>query len=156
MDKGSSRRQIPTILNRRHWHRYFSRFAIICALFAGVGVFIYTAVNPTDRNHIVIIGKENVEHTHPLHATLNGGISWKQSLRFYGGWHRQDGRSLSVANVANPWWDGRLSITDNQGTEIASVEIRPHGRYCGALVIVIDEDGQLDSAWWNAMPTDEL
>ena len=50
-------------------------------------------------------------------------------------------------------FDGRLTITDSQAKIVASVDLRPPGRYCGALVISVPAHEPAQCSW-NSIPQD--
>ena len=75
---------------------------------------------------------------------------WVQDV-FVGRGSPDGNSSLVVSNIAGAWTGGQLTITDDGGQQLANVEIREPGRYCGTLVILIDAQGKSHTAW-NSMP----
>lgn len=118
-------------------------------------LYIDHMINPSWINHIVII-RVNCDHSPPLTATLysegdNSSIIWTQALRISGrGSSSQDQFKLVVANIDNAWQDGHLTISDGSGIQWANIEVRPPGRYCGAMVIKCNQTG--GEMTWNGVP----
>lgn len=152
MDQGNSK-PVPRFLSRDWFFKRGQRLAVYIALFAIAAVFIYRAINPTHINHLVVISLDDQEFESPFTAKLVGEIDWEQTVFFAG--RRPGAEDLGVSNISRAWGDGRLTITDNKGTEVVNMEIEPRGRYCGALVILIDENGQAHAAW-NEVPDPDL
>lgn len=112
--------------------------------------------NPSWINHLVII-RHDLEHEPPLIATLwsddgKAETIWSQELQISRRRGAKAGRSkLVVANIDGAWLNGHLTITDGNGIEWANVEVSAPGRYCGTLVILID-DKKVAHAIWNGLP----
>jgi hypothetical protein len=135
------------------------RLLTSAALFGGVmivcGWLIYRAVNPADINHLVLIRQDAADYVLPFEAALVGDVTWKQPLVFYGRYRQGPGEvAIGVADIQRAWFNGKISIFDHEGKELATVEIHPPGRYCGALVVLVDAQGDASAAW-NEMPNDE-
>ncbi len=155
MDEGKKTPGISGILKSpRLWHAI--RVIAITAVLAYAALFfIDRAVNPTWINHLVIIREDQVEYRAPFRASLRRDgtrdeVVWVQDV-FVGRGSPDGHRSLVVSNVAGAWTGGLLTITDDDGQQLANVEVQQPGRYCGTLVILIDPKGESHTAW-NSMP----
>lgn len=124
-----------------------------------VGVIILGAImwllhkllNPTDINHLVLIRDLPNAVGGPFVAELDGKVQWKQNLRFTGGPGASGPASLLVADIHHAWFSGDLSIRDHDGRTLVTVEINPHGRYGGTLVVRVTRSGEALTAW-NCLP----
>src|SRR5262245_58722910 len=135
-------------------HRKSLRSLAIFGVIAAVGYWaLHRAFNPSDLNHLVIIRQNATEFSAPLQATLHNGnrIQWKMTLDLGTRPGSLEKAPLDVVNIPNAWLGERLRITDSLGQVLADVEVQPRGRYCGSLVILIDQDGQAHAAF-NEMP----
>jgi len=109
------------------------------------------AFNPPDLNHLLIIDRSNQSFESPCTLVLNGEVSWEQRLdQFGGGGARPDGR-VNIINIERAWFGGAIILKDGAGRILANSEIRPIGRYCGTLVMVLLPDGDSQIAF-NTLP----
>ena len=109
------------------------------------------AFNPPDLNHLLIVDRSNQSFEPPCTLVLNGEVSWEQRLdQFGGGGASPDGR-VNIINIERAWFDGDFILKDGAGRILAKGEIRPIGRYCGTLVVVLLPNGDSQIAF-NSLP----
>lgn len=130
------------------WKSRLKSLLVCLAILCAIVWFLDRSINPHNMNHLILIREVPDAESIPDRAVLIGDVNWEQAFDFYGG-----GRvnSLTVANIAHPWNRGTLSIYERDGDLLASVKLRPPGRYCGGLVILLTEEGETLTAW-NQLP----
>ncbi|MEO2035309.1 MAG: hypothetical protein ABGZ35_24795 [Planctomycetaceae bacterium] len=109
--------------------------------------------NPTHINHLVLIRDLPNAVVWPFVAELDGEVQWKQNLDFHGGPGAAGPAGLVVADIHQAWFSGDLSIRGRAGRTLATVEIDPHGRYGGRLVVRVTRSGEALTAW-NRLPAE--
>lgn len=113
--------------------------------------WLKVAFNPPDQNHLLIIDRSNQSFESPCTLVLNGEVSWEKRLdQFGGGGASPDGR-VNIINIEDAWFGGDIILKDGSGRILANGEIRPTGRYCGTLVMVLLPDGDSQIAF-NRLP----
>ena len=133
----------------------FVRLILVGAIILGAIMWlVLKRLNPTDINHLVLIKDVPNEVGGPFTAELAGRVQWKQNLNFTGGPGASGLASLLVADIQHAWFPGDLSIRDHDGKTLMKVEITPHGRYGGTLVVRVTRSGEALTAW-NRLPRQE-
>ncbi len=132
------------------WKSRLKSLLVYLAILCAVVWFLDRIVNPRDINHLVLIREVTDAKSIPDRAVLKGNVNWEQTLEFHGP-GRGRVNSLTVADIAHSWGGGTLSIYERDGGLLTSVKLRPPGRYCGGLVILLTEKGETLTAW-NQLP----
>lgn len=131
------------------------RLVLIGAIILGAIVWLlHNVFNPTDINHLVLIRDLPNAVVVPFVAELDGEVQWKQHLDFHGGPGAGGPAGLVVADIHQAWFSGDLSMRDRAGRTLVTVEINPHGRYGGTLVVRLTGSGEALTAW-NRLPGEE-
>ncbi len=100
------------------------------------------AFNPPDLNHLLIVDRSNQSFESPCTLFLNAEVSWEKRLDQIGGRGASPDGRANVINIERAWFGGNIALKDGAGRVLANGEIRPTGRYCGTLVIVLLPDGK--------------
>ena len=108
-------------------------------------------VNPQDQNHLLIIDRSNESFESPCTLVLNGEGSWEQRVDQIGGRGASLEGHVNIINIEDAWFGGDITLNDGAGRVLAKGEIRPIGRYCGTLVMVLLPDGDSQIAF-NRIP----
>ncbi|MEJ7593221.1 MAG: hypothetical protein WKF77_16875 [Planctomycetaceae bacterium] len=108
-------------------------------------------LNPPDQNHLLIIDRSNQSFESPCTLILNGEVSWEKRLDQSGGRGASPDGNVNIINIERAWFGGDIILKDGAGRALAKGEIRPIGRYCGTLVIVLLPDGDSQIAF-NVLP----
>jgi len=130
---------------------YLLRLGLL--LFAGYTVFffLHRAVNPIHINHLVVINQSDRGSESPASLVFDGKeAGWTQTLSLGIRAHHD---SLTLYNVEYAWHGGVIRLVDSGGRTLAECEIRPPGRYCGTLVLLLRPKGEVMHAF-NRLPED--
>lgn len=138
---------------RRVLLNHVSLSGILLVLLIGFWGFTWlkAAFNPADLNHLLIIDRSNQAFESPCMLILNGDVSWEKRLEQIGGSGASPDGSVNVINIERAWFGGDIVLKDGAGRILVKAEIRPIGRYCGTLVIVLLPDGESQVAF-NRLP----
>ncbi len=112
--------------------------------------WVHNVCNPQDLNHLMILDMSNREYGLPLTVSLDGEFGWTES--FGGGASKlvRNG-AIYTFNIERAWPSGVFTLKDSEGLILAKNEIRPRGRYCGTLVVVLLPDAESACAF-NELP----
>jgi hypothetical protein len=110
-------------------------------LFLGLFGFyqIWLIANPQHINHLALINLSGRSHAAPFTMHLNGEVKWTQTLT---GGIGEDFNNLVVFNISHAFFSGTVTLVDANNMKLAQCDIRPHGRYCGTLVITLLPNGE--------------
>ena len=78
---------------------------------------------------------------------LNGEVSWEKRLDQFGGGGASADGHVNIINIERAWFGGDIVLKDDTGRILANGEIRPIGRNCGTLVMVLLPDGDSQIAF---------
>lgn len=113
--------------------------------------WILSVFNPQEMNHLLIVNRSQEPFEVPLTAVLTGEVSWEKRLDQVGSGPALSGDRVSIINIERAWFGGEFSLKDASGRLLASGDVRPTGRYCGTLVIVLLPNGESQMAF-NCLP----
>ncbi len=111
-------------------------------------------VNPPDINSIVVINMTSQNVEFPLHVSMiTDSKRWDRVFetgRLLGREMAKNG-GVSTLRWDAPFMLGTVEISDGNGVVVARDTIRPRARYSGSLVIQLQPEGQVKSAF-NELP----
>ena len=114
---------------------------VICVILVLAGVawlVAYKALNPSDENHILIVNQSGKTISGPVYIEFVGdrGVRWSREMSPV--FHLDDlPNSCAVVNLDRAFFSGELRIRDGTGEVRFAGAMRPPGRYCGTVVVVI-------------------
>ena len=138
---------------RRVLLNHVSLSGILLVLLIGFWGFTWlkAVFSPADQNHLLIIDRSNQSFESPCTLVLNGEVSWEKHLDQIGGRGAVPDGRVNIINIERAWFGGDIVLKDRTGHILANGEIRPTGRYCGTLVVVLLPDGESQIAF-NTLP----
>ena len=113
--------------------------------------WLSSVFNPQEINHLLLVNRSQEPFEVPLTAVLTGKVSWEQRMDQVGSGPALSGDRVNIINIERDWFLGEFALTDDSGRVLANGEIRPTGRYCGTLVIVLLPNGESQMAF-NSLP----
>ncbi len=113
--------------------------------------WIHDVFNPTDQNRLLIVDRSEQAFESPCTLFLNGEVSWEKRVDQIGSRRAASNGSVHIINIQRAWFYGDIVLKDATGRILANAEIRPIGRYCGTLVMVLLPDGESQVAF-NRLP----
>lgn len=131
------------------------QWLIRCVLFVGaLYLLVEWFVTANCINHLVVICDGPGDPVRLVEATLvhpSPSACWSQPINLNFGRGSEEVSSLRVLRIEHAWFDGTLILSDENGSEWMSLDLRPPGRCGRTLVIRIDSNGDVKTLW-NALP----